>query len=179
MDIALVENAENHIHDEDGSKDEKGERAEKLLKDEAFALQFTFDRWRQNLGRRLFNEVSYISKCGVGLGVEPEGDGRKLVQMVDRLEPKPGDRLGEGANGNERVLTLGPHVKLAQVFGTRAIRVLYFEDDLVLIVRLLNEVNVVLRIGRAQQALDFRDRNAVRAGPLAIDINIEVRLVAK
>jgi hypothetical protein len=44
-----------------------------------------------------------------------------------------------------------------------------------LIVRLLDQIDVVLRIGGAQQAWSFADRNAVGAGAIAIDVDIEVR----
>ena len=53
MDVALVKNAENHIHDEDRRDNEKGQRLEKLLQDETFALQFAFHGRRQNFRRRL------------------------------------------------------------------------------------------------------------------------------
>ena len=61
----------------------------------------------------------------------------------------------------------------------RAVGVVDFEDDLILVVGLLDQVDVVLRIGGAKKALEFRGRNAVHAGAVAIDIDVEVRRVAK
>src|SRR3982074_118630 len=103
MDIALVENAENHIHDKDGRENKERQRREELLEDEAFALHFAFDRWGQDLGSRLFNEVRNVPESSVRFGVETKGHGRKLIQVVDRLEAELGGKLGEGADRNERV----------------------------------------------------------------------------
>src|SRR5205085_1178176 len=54
-----------------------------------------------------------------------------------------------------------------------------FQDDLILVVRLLDEVNVVLGIGSAKQSLEFTDGNAVHAGAVAIDVDVEVWLAAE
>src|SRR5207342_3232908 len=48
MDIAFVENAQNHVHDEERGDDEEGQRREELLQDQAFTLHFAFHGRRQN-----------------------------------------------------------------------------------------------------------------------------------
>src|SRR6202008_4077637 len=48
-----------------------------------------------------------------------------------------------------------------------------------LVVSLLDQVDVVLGIGGAKQSLEFGDGNAVHAGAVAIDVDVEVRLVPK
>src|SRR6186713_917010 len=61
----------------------------------------------------------------------------------------------------------------------RAVLVVDFEDDLILIVWLLDQVDVVLRISGTEETLEFRGGDAIHAGPIAIDIDVEVRLIAK
>ena len=70
-------------------------------------------------------------------------------------------------------------VNLPQIFGTGARLVVHFENHLILIVGLLDQVDVVLRIGGAQQALEVGGGNAVEAGAIAIDIDVEIGRVAE
>ena len=86
MDVALVENAEDDIHDEDGSEDEERQRPEKLLEHEAFPLHFAFDRRRQNFGGGFLDEVGDVAKRDPGLGIETESDASELIQVIDRLQ---------------------------------------------------------------------------------------------
>ena len=53
MDITLVKNSENDIHDKHRREDEERQRAEELLQDKSFTLQFAFDRRRQDFRGRL------------------------------------------------------------------------------------------------------------------------------
>src|SRR3954462_1087483 len=98
--------------------------------------------------------------------------------MIHRLEPEPGRRLGESPHRNQGVFTLGTNIKLTQIFRFRAVGVLYLEDNLILVVGLLDQVDVVLRIGGAQKSLEFADGNAGHARAIAIDVYVEVWLVA-
>ena len=49
-----------------------------------------------------------------------------------------------------------------------------FENDLVLIVRCLDEKDVVLRVSVAQQALDCRSRNAIGCGAIPVDVDPKI-----
>ncbi len=86
MDVALVKNAENHIHDEEGGDNEKRQRGEELLKDEAFALQLAFHRRRQHFRGGFVDEIRHVTECDTGFGVEAEGDAGELVGVIDRLQ---------------------------------------------------------------------------------------------
>ena len=100
--------------------------------------------------------------------------------MVDRLQAKLGLELRQRAQRDQAVVrAVGFDVKLAQVLGAGAIGIRHFKDDLILIVRLLDQVDVILRISRAEQALDFGRGNAVEAGAFAVDLDIDVRGVAE
>src|SRR5437763_15701619 len=68
---------------------------------------------------------------------------------------------------------------MPQVFRGRTIAVFYFQDDLILIVRLLDQVDVVLRVSRAEKVLELGGRYAVDAGAVAVDIDIKARRVPK
>ncbi len=56
----------------------------------------------------------------------------------------------------------------------RPLLVFDFQDDLVLVVRFLDEINVVLRVSVAHQTLDGRSRNAVGRGPIAVDVDPKI-----
>src|SRR4029450_1217039 len=114
------------------------------------------------------------------LGVQAKRDARKLVRMIDRLETDPRFGLREGSNRHQlRVVAVRLNVKLLQIFRRRTLAVLYLDDHLVLIVRLLDQINIVLRIRGAEQALQLHGRNPVEAGPIAIDLDVKVRRIAK
>ena len=70
-------------------------------------------------------------------------------------------------------------VNLPEIFGTGARLVVRFDNDLILVVSLLYQIDVVLRISGAQQALELGGGNAVKAGAVAIDIDVEVGRVAE
>ena len=56
----------------------------------------------------------------------------------------------------------------------RALLVFDFENDLVLVIGLLDEIDVVLRVSVAQQTLDCRSRNAVGCGAISVDVDLKV-----
>ena len=56
---------------------------------------------------------------------------------------------------------------------------LHFQDDLILVLGLLDQVEIILRIGVAQQVQDARFGNAVGAGLIAPDINFQIGRVVK
>src|SRR4029453_17667892 len=100
--------------------------------------------------------------------------------MIDLLETDPSFGLREGSNRHQlRVVAVRLDVKLLQIFRRRTLAVLYLDDPLVLIVGLLDQINIVLRIRGAEQALQLHGRNSVEAGPIAIDLDVKVRGIAK
>ena len=56
----------------------------------------------------------------------------------------------------------------------RPLLVFDFEDDLVLVVRFLDEIDVVLRVSVAHQALDGRSRNAVGRGAIPVYVDLKI-----
>ena len=68
---------------------------------------------------------------------------------------------GHRAQGNHALPVVALDIQQPQVFGLGALRVRHFQDDLVLVGGLLNQVTVVLRVGIVQQAQDPRFRDAI------------------
>ena len=56
----------------------------------------------------------------------------------------------------------------------RPLLVFDFENDLVLVVRFLDEIDVVLRVRVAHQTLDGRSRNAVGCGAIPVDVDAKI-----
>ena len=115
MHIALVENAEDDIHDEDRGDDEERQRLEELLQDEAFALQLAFDRRRQDFGGRFLDEVGDIAERHARFGVETEGDAGELVEVIDRLQPERSSSISSRARiGISVSAVIGFHIDLRE-----------------------------------------------------------------
>ena len=86
MDIALVENSENHIHDKERRDNEKGQSVEELLQDKAFTLQLAFHRRRQHFRRRFLDVVGHIAQGDARFGVETKVTLVNWFGVIDRLQ---------------------------------------------------------------------------------------------
>src|SRR5204863_9255380 len=64
-------------------------------------------------------------------------------------------------------------VEIVQVVRMRALFVFNFKNDLVLVVWLLDQIDVILGVGVAHQALNRRGRTAIRRGAIAVDVDPE------
>src|SRR2546425_2291974 len=115
MDIALVKNPQDHVHDKERADDEKRKRLEKLLENQPLPLKLSFDRGRQSFGGSFLNKISYAPQSHARFDVEAESDAGKLVRVIDRLEADFGLRFREGSNRNQFRIVIGLDVKLAQI----------------------------------------------------------------
>ena len=106
--------------------------------------------------------------------IEEQSHTSKLIQVVHRLRAKsrfPGDQLAEWY---QSLPIIRSDVEPRQVFGVRARGVFHFQDDLILILRFLDQVQVVLRIGIAQERQNPRLRHAVGLSLIATKLNVEI-----
>src|SRR6266550_398243 len=194
--IALVENSEDHIHDKDGSEQQQGQRLEQLPKYKRFALEDSLHGWitRMDLIEGLLNVLRGIANGDVRQQVEVERDAGELIQMVHSLRSNdfPGrcynthrDEIrhvtcgrsdGSSAPAARAEVTpcVAADVEIVQVVRVRALLVFNFENDLILVVWLLDEIDVVLRVGVAQKTLDCRSRNAIGCGTIAVNVDLEI-----
>src|SRR6266850_7310061 len=88
--IALVKNSQDHIHDEDCSKQQEGQGSKQLSEHERLALKGSLHGWvmRLDLSDRVLDVLRSIANCAVWQQVEVERDAGELVQMVHGLRPK-------------------------------------------------------------------------------------------
>src|ERR1700730_15963862 len=107
MNVALVENSEDDIHNEECGQDEKRERLEQLLKDQAFPLKLPFHCRRKSFCRRLLNKRGNISQSHSRFCIKAKGYARKLVQVVNGLETERRLRLRHRANRNKSSTNIG------------------------------------------------------------------------
>ena len=101
MNVTLVKNSEDHIHDEKRADDEKRQRIEKLLENKSLALDFAFDGRRQRFGGGLLNKGSHIAQSDAGFRIEAESDAGKLVRVINGLKTDFGLGFREGPNRNQ------------------------------------------------------------------------------
>ncbi len=82
MDVAFVQNCENHVHYKDGERHQDRQTGNGPAKREGFALQLcTNARW-DYLSRRLIDEIGRRAKSNPRLQVEGERHTRELIEVV-------------------------------------------------------------------------------------------------
>src|SRR2546423_15467295 len=138
MHVALVENAEDDIHDKDRSNDKERQCPKKLLEDEPLALQVALDAGWQYFGGGFLNIVNRIAERDIGLGVETEGNTGELIEVIDRLQTDVLLRSRDRTNRDHRVAVVGFHVDFAKILRIGARLIVGLDDDLILVIRLFN-----------------------------------------
>src|SRR5947208_15835282 len=98
MQVALVQNGQNHVHDKDCEEHQDGEARYRVSERKRLAPEFAANSWWQDLLRSLLDEISGLPDGIAGLQGEEQCDGRAWVDVIDGLRAKdrlPG-RLGVG-----------------------------------------------------------------------------------
>ena len=196
MHIAFVKNSQNHIHNKDRGEQQQGQRAEQLLEHECFSLKDTLHGRIIGMDLRecILDELGGIADRDVWQQVEVECDTGELIQVVHRLRADNffcrcynthrdevrhvtcccGDRSPTRAACTEIAAGVAAHIEIIQVVRVRPLLIFDFEDDLVLVVRFLDEIDVVLRVSVAHQTLDGRSRNAVGCCAIPVDVDLKI-----
>src|SRR5258708_22564042 len=85
MQVALVQNGQNHVHDKDREKHEDGEARYRVAESKRFAPELAANSRRQDLLRSLLHEISCLPDGIAWLQVEEQRDARELVDVTDGL----------------------------------------------------------------------------------------------
>src|SRR5260370_41003417 len=99
MQVALVQNGQNHVHDKDCEEHQDGEARYRVSERKRLAPELAANSWWQDLLRCLFDEISGLPDGIAGLQVEEQCDARELIDVIDGLRAK--DRM-TGRRGVER-----------------------------------------------------------------------------
>ena len=85
--IALVKNSQDHIHDENCSKQQQGEGLKQLSEHERFALKGSLHGWVMRLGLRygILDLLRSVANRRIRQQIEIESDTGELVEMVHGL----------------------------------------------------------------------------------------------
>src|SRR5215813_2609359 len=94
--------------------------------------------------------------------------------QVSHAPCRCGDRSPTRAACAEIATSVAAYPEIVQVVRMRPCLVFDFKNDLVLVIRLLDEIDVVLRVSVAHQALDGRSRNAVGCGAMPVDVDPKI-----
>ncbi len=157
------------------TKHEDREIANRVLEDQRFALQRALHARRQNL---LCARVSTKLRCWTDrvtrLQVEEHGHAGELVDVIHGLRPDHRMPTRHRIERNHALSVITLDVELAEVFRAGALVVGHFQDDLVLIGRLLDQVAVVLRVGVVQKRENSRLGNSIQLRLVAQNIDLQV-----
>src|ERR1019366_8134802 len=154
MEVAFVQDAEDDVHDEDRQAHEDGEIGDGVAEGEGFTLEISPHGGRDDLVRELVDEIGDDAKGNTGGGVEAEGHASELIQVVDGLGAKRWNPFGDGTEGNGAGAVVGGDVKAVEVFRLVAALILDFQNDLVLVGGALDEIDVILAVGMAEERFD-------------------------
>src|SRR5438552_19133451 len=89
MDVTLVKNSEDHVHDKDCADQKQWQSAEKLAKDERFALESGLHagQFLMHLRERIFDELGRVADRLARQQIEIDRDAGELIEMVHCLRP--------------------------------------------------------------------------------------------
>src|SRR6266446_2615549 len=87
MNVAFVENSEDHIHDEDHGEEQQRQRLEQLTKDKRFSLEYGLHtrELATHLCEAVFDEFGRVTNRDVREQVEVDGHAGELIEVIDRL----------------------------------------------------------------------------------------------
>src|SRR5262249_15627065 len=149
---------------EHGADEKQWQRAEKLAEHERFTLERRLyaRMLALNLSERIFDVFGRITDRDAGQQIEIDRDAGELIKMIHclrtndlrgRCDSAKRNEIGRrsGGDGNsgtpaclaERVPAVASNVQIIQVAWRRALVVFDFENDLVLVLRLFDQIDVV------------------------------------
>ncbi len=180
MEIALVEDRENYIHHEDGEEQKDGEALHGFAENESLALQAAANIRGQNFLRGFIDEIGGFADGVAGLHVEEKCDAGKLVDVIYGLGADGLMRRGDGVERNHALAIVAFDVQQAEIGGIGALAISHFNNYLILIVGLLDEVRIILRVGGVNQIQNASFADAVNFCLVAKDFHLKIwRVIEK
>src|SRR5262245_2287943 len=174
MYITFIEDRQNHIHYENSQGHQDGQTGDGVSERLRLALQLCADARRNNFSRGLTNEVRRVTQSHSRLQIKEDRHAGELVQMIHGLRTEgrlPGNQF---AKRHQLLAVIRFDVEQSEVLRVLPRRILHLKDYLILILGLLNQVDIVLRIGIAQQRKNSGLRYAISLRLIATDIDIQV-----
>ena len=156
VDIALIENSQNHVHHEHRKGHQDCQISDRVLERHGLALQgSSHGRWH-DLGRGLGDEIGGISHGHPGLEIEEERNAGELVEVINALGAQGCLPLDQSVERHQVPSIIGLDIQEREVLGLRAFCIRYFQNNLVLVLRFFDEIEVVLRVGVSQESQNPR-----------------------
>src|SRR5260221_4391433 len=175
MQVALVQNGQNHVHDKDREKHQDGQARSGVAERKRFALDLTANSRRQDLLRSLLDEISGLPDGIPGFQVEEQCGARELVDVIDGLRAQHRVPSRQGVERNHARAVVALDVQQMKILRLGTLIVGNFQDYLVLVRGLLDEINVVLRVRLVQKIQNPCLGDAVGLGLLAEDVDLQIR----
>ncbi len=177
MEIAFVENRQDHVHDEDRQSHENRQIPHRVLESQRFALQARAQRRRHDLRRCFVDKVGRVADRNAGFEIKGQCDAGELIEMVDGLRPQGGFPVHQRIERQEPLAVVGANIEQRQILRRRPSGICGFQNHLILIRRFLDQIQVILRVGVAQQREDAGPGYAVHFCFFASEFDVETRRV--
>src|SRR5438046_10395620 len=84
MQVALVQNGQNHVHDKDCEEHQDGKARYRVSERKRLAPELAANSWWQDLLRSLLDEISGLPDGIAWLQVEEQCGARELVDEIGR-----------------------------------------------------------------------------------------------
>ncbi len=119
-----------------------------------FALKGATDAHRDDGGCGLIDELGGCADGDVFGEIEEDGDRGELVDVVDGLGAEDFFPFSDRGEGDDAEVIIGADIEQGEIGWMGTVLVGGFEDDLELIFRFFDQVNVILGIGLAKGVFD-------------------------
>src|SRR4029077_18264861 len=164
MQVTLIENRQNYVHDKDGNEHQHHEIRSRVAKGQSLPLQTSPYIRGKNLLGALLNKIGGLTNGVAGFHVEEKRDTGELVDVVHRLWSQHRVRVSHRVQRNHALPVIALDIQLAQILRVGALSVSHLQNRVILIGSLFDQITVVLRIRVVQQRQDSRLGNSVQLG---------------
>ena len=120
------------------------------------------------------DEIRRIAESHARLEIKKERHAGELIQVIHHLRTQRCFRRHQFAERHETLTVVGFDIEQRKVFRLLASRVFHLQNDLILIFRLLDQVEIVLRVGVAKQRQNSRFRDAIGLCLIATKLDVQI-----
>ncbi len=151
MQITLIKDGQNHVHDEYSHHHQDGQIGNGILKCQRLALKCSMHIRGKDLFGCVLDELGCRSDGVAGFQVEEQSHAGELIDVVDTLGSNDRVPACKRAERHHALTVVTLDVKFAQILRVRPFVIRNLQDDLVLVRWLLDQVAVVFGVGVVEQ----------------------------
>ena len=173
MDEALVQDAQDHVDDQDAHDQQEPQALHGRLEGLGRALEVGGDGGRQHLPGQVLHRGHRIPQGRPGFQVEGDGHRGQLPRMVDGEGPQGLGKIRQRIQRHQ-LAAIGPHVQPLQGRGVHLIPGLQLHDDLILIIRGVDGGDLPGAVGIVEGVLDLLGRDPQGGRLVPVDQHVHL-----